>query len=64
MKMTNTMWIAALCMNSACGPIHPISHAAVVGRGMGIPCVVGAEDAIEVNEQRREIRSRGVNSSS
>src|SRR5439155_20013086 len=31
------------------------SHAAVVARGMGIPCVVGAEDAIEVNEHRREM---------
>ena len=31
MKMTNMTWNAALWMNSACGPIQPISHAAVVG---------------------------------
>ena len=30
------------------------SHAAVVARGMGIPCVAGA-GAIEVNEHRREM---------
>jgi pyruvate,orthophosphate dikinase len=30
------------------------SHAAVVARGMGIPCVAGAE-ALEVNEHRKEL---------
>ena len=30
------------------------SHAAVVARGMGIPCVAGAE-ALEVNEHKKEL---------
>ena len=33
------------------------SHAAVVARGMGIPCVAGA-GAIEVNEHRKETERR------
>lgn len=31
------------------------SHAAVIGRGLGLPCVVGAS-ALKVNAQRREMR--------
>ena len=32
------------------------SHAAVIGRGLGLPCVVGAS-ALKVNAQRREIHA-------
>src|ERR1035438_6737351 len=39
---------------SRTGWFWAFGHAAVVARGMGIPCVAGA-GAIEVNEQRQEM---------
>ncbi|MEM8593135.1 MAG: putative PEP-binding protein [Pseudomonadota bacterium] len=34
------------------------SHAAVIGRGLGLPCIVGASD-IDVNEKKRFFRTAG-----
>ncbi len=50
-------------MNAAAGILTTrggaTSHAAVVARGMGKTCVVGAGD-ITVNEERRELSARGL----